>query len=115
MVNVMETRGNVWETWEKQKNQGLPLTITDPEMKRRFIGIYDVIDYITYVIENMKGGETFITNTKEVKMMDLAESLSKNIKTIGRREGEKLSERIMTEEEEKKAVECKPGLLVIKS
>src|SRR5438309_4661389 len=34
MVNVMETRGNVWETWEKQKNQGLPLTITDPEMKR---------------------------------------------------------------------------------
>ena len=114
MVNVMETRGNVWETWKNQEKQGLPLTVTDPGMKRRFIGIYDVIDYVEYIVENMKGGELFVTDTKETNMIEIAQSISKNIKIVGIREGEKMSENIMTVHEQMRAVEVKPGLVVIK-
>ena len=44
--NVIETRGNVFEVWDKQKSLKKPLTITDPSMERFFFHLDDALHFI---------------------------------------------------------------------
>lgn len=100
------SRGSVFDIWEKQRHEGRPLSITDPRMERIFIGVEDAVKIVLKVLETAKGGEIFVpaANIQTKKIVDLAKQISDNIEVIGIRPGEKLRERLISEEEQRRAV-----------
>ena len=111
--NVIETRGNVFEIWAKEKSNNLPLSITHEEMERYFFHINEAVDFIINSIPLINTGETFIPKMKKMKMKELLKDYSSQYKVIGLRKGEKLSEELMTREERKNAIE-KKNMWIIK-
>jgi len=99
--NIIETRGNVFEVWNEQIENNLPLTITDPKMKRYFFHMNEAVDFILQCMLHVNKGEIFVPKMKLQKITDIASKLSKNQKIIGARQGEKLQEILITEEEKK--------------
>jgi len=103
--NVFESRGNVFEIWEKEKSKNQPLSITDPKMKRYFIHISDVVDFILECLPITKNGVIFVPKMKSYKIKDIASKISSKHKVIGTRRGEKMEEILLTDEEIKRSVE----------
>jgi len=99
--NIIETRGNVFEVWNEQIKNNLPLTITDPKMKRYFFHMNEAVDFIIQCMLHVNKGEIFVPKMKLHKITDIASKLSKNQKIIGPRQGEKLQEILITEDEKK--------------
>ena len=97
--NVFEANGNVFEIWEEQNQNNQPLSITDPNMKRYFFHVDEATDFILSVLCEMKLGEVFVPKMKQYKLKDLASEISTNHKIIGLRQGEKLEEVLITEDE----------------
>jgi len=113
--NVRETRGNVFEVFEGQRKRGEPLSLTHPEMRRYVMGVDEAVDFILTATEAMKGGEIFVpADVREYKISDIAKGFSGQVKIIGTRAYEKMAERLMTPEEEKRAVR-KGSMWVIRS
>jgi len=106
-ANVMETRGNVFDVWEQELKNDKPLTITDPKSERYFFKINEAVDFILKCLLLVKGGEIFIPKMKSYKIMDLAKKYSKKHKKIGLRQGEKLKELLLTDNEKRFAKETK--------
>jgi UDP-N-acetylglucosamine 4,6-dehydratase/5-epimerase len=112
--NVIETRGNVFEIWNEEKNNKKPLSITHPSMERYFFTIDEAVEFCLDCLLHIKSGEIFIPKMKSYKIKDLANKVSKDHNTIGLRNGEKMSEILMTDEEKKRSIE-KKKMWVIKS
>ncbi len=120
-ANVMGSRGSVIPLWENQIARGEPITVTDERMERYMMTIPQAVNLVIRAGELGKGGEIFILDMgRPVKILDLAKSivagLGKDIpiKTIGIRPGETLTERLMTEEEERQAIKLE-GFYVLKN
>ena len=111
--NVRESRGNVFEIWNEEKNNNQPLSITNPSMKRYFINSKDVVDFILNSLTIMNMGEILIPKMKNFKIKTLANEISKSHKIIGLRQGEKLEEILLTEEEKHRAIE-KENMWIVK-
>jgi UDP-N-acetylglucosamine 4,6-dehydratase/5-epimerase len=99
--NIIETRGNVFEVWNEQIENKLPLTITDPKMKRYFFHMNEAIDFILQCLLHVNKGEIFVPKMKLQKITDIASKISKNQKIVGARQGEKLQEILITDDEKK--------------
>jgi len=99
--NIIETRGNVFEVWNEQLENKQPLTITDTKMKRYFFHMDEAVDFIFQCMLQVNRGEIFVPKMKLHSITDLASKISKNHKIIGPRQGEKLQEILITEEEKK--------------
>lgn len=106
--NVIGTKGSVLELFFQQVKQNIPLTITNNEMTRFTMTKNDAIDLILSTVQVAKGGEIFVLKMKSLKILDLAKSVislySKNPEThkiieTGIREGEKLHESLIAEDE----------------
>lgn len=109
--NVMASRGSVLEIWQRQFNNKEPLTITHPDMERYMMTIPQACELVIKAAEEGKSGEVYVLDMgSQVKILDLANKIiemsgqSKEIKNIGIRPGEMLSEKLMTKEEELLAV-----------
>jgi UDP-N-acetylglucosamine 4,6-dehydratase/5-epimerase len=111
--NVMETRGNVFEVWEEELKNGKPLSVTHPSMKRYFFHVNEAVDFILECLAIAKTGEIFVPKMKEYKISQLAEKISKKYKVIGLRQGEKMEE-ILISEEEMKIAEEKDSMWIIR-
>ena len=105
--NVIETRGNVFEVWEKEVSENKPISITDPYMKRYFFHIDEAINFILECLVNIHQGAIFIPKMKAYKIKDLADKVSKKQKIIGLRPGEKIEEILITDEELRNAINKK--------
>ena len=108
--NVMGSRGSVIPIWEKQFEKKVPLTITDRRMKRYFMTIHDACELVIKAVKIGKGGNTVILDMGEQKhITDIANDLFPEypIKLTGAKQGEKLEEELMTEEEKKRATKNK--------
>ena len=103
--NVIETRGNVFEVWDEELKNNLPLSVTHPEMERYFFHIEEAVEFILQCLPLVNKGEIFIPKMKSFKIKDLATKISKNQKIIGLRKGEKMEEDLMTNVEKKNAIE----------
>ena len=99
--NIIETRGNVFEVWNEQVKNNQPLTITDTKMKRYFFHMDEAVDFILQCMLHVNKGEIFVPKMKLYTITDLASKISKNHRIIGPRQGEKLQEILITEEEKK--------------
>ena len=97
--NVIETRGNVFEIWNEEFKNKLPLSITDPSMKRYFFHVDEAVNFILRCLPLVKEGEIFVPKMKLYNIKALASKISKNHKIIGTRQGEKLEEVLISETE----------------
>ena len=105
--NVMESRGNVFEVWNEERKNNKPLSITEPSMKRYFIHSNEVVDFILNSLLIAKSGEIFVPKMETFNIKKLADEISKSQKIIGLRQGEKLEEILMNNEEKIRATEKK--------
>jgi UDP-N-acetylglucosamine 4,6-dehydratase/5-epimerase len=93
--NVVGSRGSVVPFFQKLLNQGATeLPITDPNMTRFWISLPQGIDLVLKGFQRMKGGELFVLKIPSIRIMDLVETMARNlsIKIVGIRPGEKLHE-----------------------
>jgi len=107
--NVMASRGSVIPLFVNQIMQGLPITITDPNMTRFFMSLDEAVDLVLFAFENGRPGDLFVNKAPAGTIGDLAEALQRickkrtEVRVIGTRHGEKLYETLCTREEMIKA------------
>lgn len=103
--NVMASRGSVIPLFIEQIKNGLPLTITDPNMTRFLMSLEEAVELVVFAFENAEAGDIMVQKAPASTISDLAQALkeifsAKNeIKIIGTRHGEKLYETLLTKEE----------------
>ncbi len=107
--NVMASRGSVIPLFLSQIQEGIPLTVTDPNMTRFMMTIDDAVDLVLYAFLNGNPGDIFVQKAPAATISVLAEAMlrlfhAKNdIRIIGTRHGEKLYETLLNREEMSKA------------
>jgi len=115
--NVFGSNGSVVPLFKEQIKKGEVL-ITNDNMTRFVITMGEAVELIFKAIKLVKGGEVFIWKMKAFKVADLAKAMIEKynvehidggpkvqINEIGIREGEKMNEEIISEEELSRAVE----------
>ena len=110
--NVMASRGSVIPLFINQIRNGLPISITDPEMTRFMMSLDQAVDLVLFAFENGESGDIFVQKAPAATIKILAKTLANilgkpnhKIKTIGTRHGEKLYETLLTKEEMVKAID----------
>ena len=103
--NVLGSRGSVIPLWQKQIDEGKAVTVTDEKMTRYMMTIEEAVKLVIKAAEMGEGGEIFCLDMgKKVNVLELAKEIIKGtkseIKIIGLRPGEQLTEKLMFEEEE---------------
>jgi len=103
--NVMASRGSVIPLFLRQIQDGVSLTLTDPNMTRFMMTIDDAVDLVLYAFQNGNPGDIFVQKAPASTIGVLAEALLKlfdaknEIRIIGTRHGEKLYETLLNREE----------------
>lgn len=103
--NVLYSRGSVVPLFINQLKKKQPITVTDPNMTRFMMSLDQSVDLVSYAFENAQQGDLFIRKVPSCTIGDLATAvcelfdLPTDIKVIGTRHGEKLSEQLATREE----------------
>ena len=98
--NVIGSRGSVIPFFNKQKETG-KLTITDFEMTRFFISLQEVAEFVINRSAEAAGGEIFIPKMESAKILDIAREIGQDCEyeEIGIRDGEKIHEVLISEDE----------------
>lgn len=108
--NVLGSNGSVIPLFQRQLEQGGPLTVTDPRVTRFFMTIPEACQLVLEAGMMGEGGEIFVFDMGEsVKIIDLAKKMIQlnglelgkdiEIKITGLRPGEKLYEELLASEE----------------
>ncbi|MEN3185336.1 MAG: nucleoside-diphosphate sugar epimerase/dehydratase [Atribacterota bacterium] len=107
--NVLGSRGSVVEVFRKQLEEGLPLTITHPDMERFFMTIEEAVGLVLQAGAMGRSGDLFVLDMgKPVKILDLARNFVElsgytleevGIRFIGTRSGERIREDLWEKEE----------------
>lgn len=123
--NVIGSSGSVLPLFRRQLEQGGPITVTHPEVTRYFMTIPEAAQLILQAGGLGEGGEIFILEMgTPVKIAKMAEELvrlsgkapGKDVEIIftGLREGEKLYEELITQDEGVVSTKCKK-IMVLRS
>jgi UDP-N-acetylglucosamine 4,6-dehydratase/5-epimerase len=100
--NVTGSRGSVVPFFKSLLDKGeKELPITDVRMTRFWISLDQGVDLVFRAINESKGGAIYVSKIPSYKITELAKAMSRScsIKEIGIREGEKLHEVMITEED----------------
>ena len=104
--NVLGSNGSVVPLFINQIKQFNKITVTDNSMTRFFLTLQEAISLLFEATERSVGGEIYVMNMPSFYISDLAEVLiahygnaNTSIEEIGIREGEKLHEVLISENE----------------
>lgn len=103
--NVMYSRGSVIPLFIRQLKSGGPLTLTNPAMTRFMMSLADSVDLVEFAFTNAQQGDLFIRKAPACTVGDLAQAVSNlfriksELRIIGTRHAEKLSEALASREE----------------
>lgn len=107
--NVLGSSGSVIPKFKAQIEANEPLTLTHPDIVRYFMLVSEAVQLVLQAAAIAKGGELFVLNMgKPVKIIDLAKKMlflsgkDLPIKITGLRQGEKLFEELLIDENDKK-------------
>lgn len=111
--NVMMSRGSVIPLFLDQIKNGQPVTITDRTMTRFLMSLSDSVELVKYAFTNANSGDLFVKKAPGCTVDVLVEALSKiagksgkvEVKNIGIRHGEKMSEVLLGSEERARATD----------
>lgn len=109
--NVMASRGSVIPLFVRQIKEGMPLTVTDPNMTRFLMSLDDSVDLVLHAFEHGRQGDIFVQKAPASTVGDLAQALRElfasdaPLRIIGTRHGEKLYESLLSREEMARAMD----------
>ena len=108
--NVLGSPGSVVPLFQKQIEDGHPITITDPEASRLFMTVSEAVGLVLESASTPIEGDVFVLNMGEpVKIGELAEDLALSLglspsevtrKSVGLRPGDKVQEPLWEDGEE---------------
>lgn len=108
--NVMCSRGSVIPLWIDQIRNGLPITLTEPNMTRFIMSLEEAVDLVLFAFEHGTNGDILVQKAPACTIGLQAEAVcelfggnKEDIKVIGIRHGEKMYETLLTNEECAKA------------
>ena len=121
--NVLGSRGSVVPLFKMQIKTGGPLTVTSRETKRFFMSIKEAAQLVIQAGSLSKGGEVFILDMgEEISIAELAENMivlsgfsrdDISIEYTGMRPGEKVTEKLVSEQEKLEETEQENILRVV--
>ncbi len=105
--NVLGSRGSLLTVLAEQINSGLPVTVTHPEMTRFFMTIEEAAGLVLEAARLADQGEIFVLDMGEpVRIVDVVHAFARllhrgdvEIRFTGMRPGEKLNEKLFSEQE----------------
>lgn len=105
--NVSGSTGSVIPLWWKRARAGKPLPVTHEEMTRFWMTLPEAVSLVRWVMDNAHGGEVVIPRLPSYRVIDLAHAVwlqatgsgRPDIEMIGIREGEKLHESMISNDE----------------
>jgi len=109
--NVLGSSGSVIPKFKQQIEEGVPVTVTHPDITRYFMLIPEACQLVLQTAAIAKGGELFILDMGEpIKIVDLAKQMIRlygkedeiEVVFTGLRPGEKLYEELLLDESEEK-------------
>jgi FlaA1/EpsC-like NDP-sugar epimerase len=116
--NVIDSRGSVFELFQRQIQNLGPVTITNAQMTRFAFTAFRAVSHVLRAMEMMKGGEIFVPKMQALRVADLADVMIEELCTkyhLDRRQvriqptkprpGEKSHEELMTSAEAQRSVE----------
>lgn len=110
--NVMASRGSVIPLFVEQIRNGIPITVTDPNMTRFMMTLEDAVDLVLFAFEHGNSGDIFVQKAPAATIQVLADALQRllgvpdhPVNVIGTRHGEKLFEVLLSREEMVSAIE----------
>lgn len=109
--NVLGSQGSVIPIWQKQIDQGRPITVTDERMERYFMTIEEACSLVIQAAETGLPGDIVVLDMgKPVRILDIAKKIVAESRTdteivfTGMKPGEKLSELLMSPYEEEHSI-----------
>ena len=110
--NLVASRGSAVPLFIEQVQNGLPITITDPDMTRFMMTVDDAVDLVEKAFIVGHNGDLLVKQSKACTTGDLAKAVCRYLnlpedyptEIIGIRKGEKMHEALLTDEEAENAV-----------
>lgn len=110
--NVMGSRGSVIPLFCRQITAGTPMTITDPRMTRFMMSLDDSVDLVMRAFRYAVPGDVFVQRAPACNISEIAHALwiisrdtgHPTSAVVGVRAGEKLYERLVSDEEMSRVV-----------
>lgn len=125
--NVLASRGSVVPLFINQIKQGKAVTITDPEMTRFILSIFQAVQLVFRSAKLMRNGEIFVLKMPVVTLNDLAQAtieacdekrgfkVAVPVKIIGKNCGERTHEKLLTFDESEGALESNEMFIILPS
>ena len=124
--NVLGSSGSVVPVFLDQIREGGPVTVTDPEMTRFIMPIDEAAALVLDAHERMTSGEVFVLKMPAFKVGTLAHAMIDRfapefglspdeieIETIGARPGERIHEKLISEDESNQARELDDMFVIL--
>lgn len=114
--NVLASRGSIIPLWKQLVQEGAKeLPITDRRMTRFWITLDQAVDFVIQCLPRARGGEVFVPKIPSMKIVDLAEAIAPGIphKIVGIREGEKVNELMINDEDARHTLEFDDHFIII--
>lgn len=115
--NVLWSRGSVTPLFLSQLKAGKPLTVTDPAMVRFFMTIPEAVLLVLRAAHLTQDREAFVLKMPALTIGDLAKGMVEvamekglitadpGVSVVGRRDGERMYEQLLTDDESETALE----------